>query len=192
MLKELIFWTASLHCVSRAFPLDIMAVITETNKPAVEADAMKPAMKLKTNRTHICKNNMTKTELVQFKGSWKSILGMTTFKYYSGKVLRASWTTFKALWDCGEAEPWLKMSHCVFFHLSMLFWTAKQRWDYCHANKKNKMKLWPFRHIPDGECVMGENLIILFNIHRSISFNLQHWLKCSSRPWQSLHRVLHM
>lgn len=47
--------------------MDIMAVITEANKPTVEADARKPAMKLKTSRTHICKNNTTKTDLVQFE-----------------------------------------------------------------------------------------------------------------------------
>lgn len=47
--------------------MDIMAVTTESNKLAVEADARKPAMKLKTSRTHICKNNTTKTELVQFE-----------------------------------------------------------------------------------------------------------------------------
>lgn len=48
------------QCVSRLRPLWIMAFTTETDKPRMEATAMRPAKKLKTNKTHCCKDNMTR------------------------------------------------------------------------------------------------------------------------------------
>lgn len=48
----------SVQCVSRLNPLLIMAFTTETDKLRLEAIAMRPAKKLKTNRTHCCKDNI--------------------------------------------------------------------------------------------------------------------------------------
>lgn len=46
------------QCVSRLHPLLAMAFTTETDKLTAEATAMRPAKKLKTNKTHCCKDNI--------------------------------------------------------------------------------------------------------------------------------------
>lgn len=46
------------QCVSRPHPLFIMAFTIETDKPRVEATDKRPARKLKTSKTHCCKDNM--------------------------------------------------------------------------------------------------------------------------------------
>ena len=78
---------------SKIFPLWIMALTVETDKPKAEATPKSPAKMLMTNKTHFCKDN-------------KSILGSEIhFVLIKDKILTGSKQMCEGNWECAIEIP---------------------------------------------------------------------------------------